>query len=228
MNYLSCPGFCPHLQDSCGSIWQDLNRQHSRTRSHLLVDELLLGARLHQPRVWSQHHLCSVIQTRHPTLHLGGTSPVMYEKRKVKNMHIFHKEDIKTLLGVPTCTTSRGRPQVSMPELKYHVWVVLRRESGLLSINGSKLAETKTQRPQISNLPVYGPGSTLQLHTHTHTPVVTNSRQPGDVQHQRGVQWAWLCRLALRWRRAFVTQHAGPSHPPQLGALPRLLHNNHS
>lgn len=42
---------------------------------------------------------------------------------------------------VLTCTTSRGRPQVSMPELKYHVWVVLRRESGLLSIKGSKLGE---------------------------------------------------------------------------------------
>lgn len=46
------------------------------------------------------------------------------------NNDIFH---------VGTCTTSRGRPQVTMPELKYHVWVVLRRESGLLSINGSKL-----------------------------------------------------------------------------------------
>lgn len=43
----------------------------------------------------------------------------------------------------PTCTTSRDRPQVSFPELKYHVWVVLRRESGLLSISGSKLLESK-------------------------------------------------------------------------------------
>ncbi len=61
-----------------------------------------------------------------------------------------------------------------------------------------------------------------------HKPVVTNSCKPGDVQHQRGVQWAGLGRFALRWRRAFVTQHAGASHPPQLGALPRLLHNNQS
>lgn len=59
-------------------------------------------------------------------------------------------------------------------------------------------------------------------------PVVTNGCEPSDVQHQRGVQWAWLGRLALRWRRAFVTQHARPSHPPQLGALPWLLHNNQS
>lgn len=43
----------------------------------------------------------------------------------------------------PTCTTSLDRPQVSLPELKYHVWVVLRRESGLLSISGSKLSWSK-------------------------------------------------------------------------------------
>lgn len=48
--------------------------------------------------------------------------------------------------GVPTWTTSRGRPQVSFPELKYQVWVVLRRESGLLSIKGSKLREEQTDR----------------------------------------------------------------------------------
>ena len=57
-----------------------------------------------------------------------------------------------------------------------------------------------------------------------HQPVVTNGCKPGNVQHQRGVQWAWLGRLALWWRRAFMTQHAGASHPPQLGALPWLLH----
>lgn len=65
---------CFHLQDTCGSIWQHLDRQHARTRSHLLVDELLLGARLLQPRVWSQHHLCSVIQTCGPALHLRSTN----------------------------------------------------------------------------------------------------------------------------------------------------------
>lgn len=57
-----------------------------------------------------------------------------------------------------------------------------------------------------------------------HQPVVTDSCEPGNVQHQRGVQRARLGRLALRRRRALVTQHAAAGHPPQLGALPRLLH----
>lgn len=36
-----------------------------------------------------------------------------------------------------TWTTSLGKPQVNMPELKCHVWVVLRRLSGRLNIRGS-------------------------------------------------------------------------------------------
>lgn len=57
-------------------------------------------------------------------------------------------------------------------------------------------------------------------------PVVANGGESGDVQHQRGVKRAWLGRLTLRWRRAFVTKHPRPSHPPQLGALPWFLHSN--
>ena len=68
---------------------------------------------------------------------------------------------------------------------------------------------------------------TLQVQ-YKYKPVVTNGCKPSNVQHQRGVQWAWLGRLALWWRRAFMTQHAGASHPPQLGALPWLLHKNYN
>lgn len=55
-------------------------------------------------------------------------------------------------------------------------------------------------------------------------PVVADSRQPSDVQHQRGVDGPRLRWFALRGGRALVTQHPGAAHPPQLRALPWFLH----
>ena len=54
-------------------------------------------------------------------------------------------------------------------------------------------------------------------------PVVRDGGKAGDVQHQGGVQRARLGRLALRRGGALVAQHPRPRHPPQLGALARLL-----
>lgn len=59
-------------------------------------------------------------------------------------------------------------------------------------------------------------------------PVIADGSQPGDVQNQGGVQRLGLGRLALGGGGAFVAQHAGPGHPPELGALPRLLQNQHN
>lgn len=102
-----------------------------------------------------------------------------------------------------------------MPELKFQVWVVLRRESGLLSFKGSKLErEESMQRPSPA---AEGPSEDA--------PVVRHSGESSDVQHQRRVQRTRLRGLVLWWRRAFVAQHARTAHPPQLGPLPRLLHN---
>lgn len=62
-----------HLQDTSGSIWEDLHRQHPRARSHLLVDELLLRAWFQQTRIRSQHHLRSIVQSLHAALRLDRT-----------------------------------------------------------------------------------------------------------------------------------------------------------
>lgn len=45
--------------------------------------------------------------------------------------------------GLLTWTTSPCKPQVSFPSRKLHVWVVLRRRSGFLSIRGSYLEKEK-------------------------------------------------------------------------------------
>lgn len=114
-----------------------------------------------------------------------------------------------------------------MPKLKNHVCVVLRRESGLLSIKGSKLQRHTGSERDAPDIHLLGAVFITDLQTHhsytRYKPVVTDGRESSDVQHQRGVQRAWLGRLALRWRRALVTQHARARHPPQLGALPWLL-----
>lgn len=124
-----------HLQHSCGSIRQHLDGQNSRTGSHLLAAELLLGAEVQQNRVWTQQHLGAVPQTCGTALDLTNTR---------SHAAVARTSDVLLLTrSGPTCTTSLDRPQVSFPELKYHVWVVLRRESGLLSISGSKLSWSK-------------------------------------------------------------------------------------
>lgn len=118
--------FPPHLQYTRGSIWQHLDRQHPRTRSHLLVDELLLGARLQQPRVWSQHHLCSIVQTCRPTLHLNSASHTleinsecqlhqhsselrgdMFLTSRITTFFIFHT---KEMINIARCTHLHYQP----------------------------------------------------------------------------------------------------------------------
>lgn len=126
--------FVLYLQHSCGSIRQHLDGQNSRTGSHLLAAKLLLGAEVQQDRVRSQQHLGAVPQTCSTALHLNDTCI---------HAAVACTSDVLLLsCGRATCTTSLDRPQVNFPELKYHVWVVLRRESGLLSISGSKLSKS--------------------------------------------------------------------------------------